>query len=102
MLQCSHKVTLVFFFVYIFSLHRNIVAWQDTKVNCILFDFVENPSTDFPKISTQSVQQNGYDFKEEQNMRNLEMQVDTLMRLCAAETPAQKERLRPGAGASGS
>lgn len=27
-------------------------------------------------------------------MRNLEMQVDTLMRLCAAETPAQKERLR--------
>jgi hypothetical protein len=93
-LQCIHEVTLVFFFVYIFSLHRNIVAWQDTKVNCILFDFVENPSTDFPKISTQSVQQNGYDFKEEQNMRNLEMQVDTLMRLCAAETPAQKERLR--------
>ena len=27
-------------------------------------------------------------------MRNLEMQVETLMRLCAAETPAQKERLR--------
>lgn len=27
-------------------------------------------------------------------MRNLEMQVDTLMRLRAAETPAQKERLR--------